>query len=1131
MSWRERLAKRPSSSGEAPEPGDLKHAVSLYLTGRLRPFELYRRLSGPRQEWWGYCQGTACGTVDELSVAELGEVFALIGREEPPQSPGAVTDGARAVHAVSQALAAYGNGDQRALLSEAASRWRNGPATPASARFSVDAAVAQVPLRLQDRTRSVLGLLGSGLHDRGGAMAAICALMLSGAAPKASSAVRVSVVLAVREQGRVGGVTGRLDVQVLPGGPAGLYPDPRAMTVQPTDAHFNRALHLAWQFAGGESESRCVLWRVTPDADVPGYGVDGGSLGTAFAISLQQLLKRRPASWLLSLATLRGFLTRLRPGCAITGELSDHRPPGSAHQTRQRGPWLASVGQMDAKLQAVGARRMRLVAPAGNKPASPREIPADVHVYWASTLRQADRYARRIRPVRTAATGLAALAVIGGSVGPVLAVHYNTAARQASAAAASAHDLEASNALAAQSEATGDADPVMARLEAVAAWRVRHTPAAMHAMLTAALLPWAAVLPSSDGTRVSAVAFSPHRDLLAAGTIGGTIQLWDATSRKPISQLLGATGNVESVTFSPDGTLLAAGTITGEVLVWDVASRRLAATLPASQAHSVTTVAFSPDGRSLAAGTLNGITQVWDLAARTLTAQFLAPGPYGSVNSVAFSPDGKLLAAGTSPEGIQLVDLGSGSPQAALPISTSSAVNSVAFTADGTLVAAESSGTIQLWNPGSRTLTGTLSDKGDILSVAVSRDGLLAADTWAGTTQVWDLATRTQRATLPAGSADAAETVAFSADGKYLATGTLPGTRLLEVGPDSVVSSAVASLPVGQAESVWSLAFDRTGRSLAVGTPGGTQLWDVTSGTLTRTLPRGTGTRVNALGFSPSGGLVAAGSDSGAIQLWDPASPGQAPTATLHVGAGNAIVNSVAFSPSGRFLAAGAQDGTVEAWDLASRPPARIATLSLGKHNLVSAVAFSPDGSTLAAGVADGTVRLWRVSAQALSPAGVLPAGGHNGVYSIAFRPAGTILAAATANGTIQLWNVGARRQITAPILAAKAYPALAFSHDGTTLIMGSATGIQLWDTGAERQVGVLPGNSTDNFFRAGALTTLSPEGTLLAIGTGQGTVQLWSMPYLTDPAGYLCGLAGQPFPQSEWASHAAGVPYQATCT
>jgi WD40 repeat protein len=1135
MSWRDRLAKRPSSSPETSEPGNLKNVMGLYLAGRLQPFRLYKQLNGPRQEWWKYCLGMACGTVEALSAEELSEVFTVISRQEPPQSPGAVTDAARAVHAVSRALAADGDADRRDLLNEAASRWRNGPATPtlaAAESFSVGAAVAQVPLGLRDRTQSVLGLLGNVLHDRGEAMAAICVLMLTGTVPDPRNAVQVSVVLAVREQGRFEGVTGRLEVQILPGGPVGLYPDPRAMTVQPTDEAFDRALRLAWQFAGGGSQSSCVLWRVTPDADVPGHGVDGSSLGTAFAISLQQLLKRRPASRLLSFATLRGFLTRLRPNCVVTGELSGQRPSGYDRQTMHRGPWLASVGHMDAKLKAVGIRHMRLVAPVGNKPASRGQMPADVHVYWAGTLRQADRYARRIRPVRTAATSLAVLAVIGGSVGPVLAVRYDAAARRQQAAAVSARDLEASNALAARSEATGDADPVMARLEAVAAWRVRHTATATHAMLTAALLPWAAVLPSSDGTRVNAVAFSPDRDLLAAGTIGGTIQLWDLATRKPTSHLLAAPGYVESVAFSPDGAFLAAGTIAGEISVWDIASRHVAFTLPAAQAHSVTSVAFSPDGRSLAAGTFNGSVQLWDLASRTLTAQFTVPGPLGSVSSVAFSLHDRLLAVGTSPSGIQLIDLSTGTPHAAPPISTSSAVNSVAFTSGDTLVAAESGGTIQLWNPQSRTFTGALAAKNDVLSVAVSPDGkLLAADTSAGTTQLWDLASGTQRATLPAGRPDMAQTVAFSADGKYLATGTLPGTRLLDVGPDSVVSSPVV-LPVGQGDSVWSLAFGRNGQSLAIGTIGGTELWDVASETVTGMLSSGPGAIVNALAFSPSGGLLAAGTNHSTVQLWNPASPGTAPTATLHVGTGSTFVNSVTFSPDGELLAAGTQDGTVETWNLASHTAAPIATFSLGKHDIVDSVAFSNDGSVLTAGADDGTIRLWHVTAQSLNPAGVLTVGGHSGVYSIAFRRTGTILAAAMSGGTIQLWDLTTRRQVVTPILAAETYPALAFSRDGTILIIGAPTGVQLWETGTEQQIGVLPDNSVGNLFHS-AIMALSPGGTLLAVGTGTGTVHLWNMPYLTDQpdlAAYLCGLAGQPFPQPQWAGDASGLPYQATC-
>jgi len=1142
MSWRDRLAKGLSPSAETSEPGDLKNAMGLYLAGRLQPFKLYKQLNGPQREWWKYCLGTARGTADELSAEELSEVFAVISRQEPPQSPGAVTDAAQAVYAVSRGLAADEDADQRYFLNEAASRWRNGPATPtlaAAASFSVDAAVAQVPLGLQDRTRSVLGLLGNVLHDRGEAMVAICALMLTGSTPNPRNSVRVSVVLAVREQGRVDGVTGNLEVQVLPGGPAGLYPDPRAMTIQPTDEAFDRALRLAWQFAGGDSQPSCVLWRVTPDADVPGHGIDGSSLGTPFAISLQQLLKHRPASRLLSFATLRGFLTRLRPGCVITGELSGHRPSGYAHRTLRRGPWLASVGHMDAKVKATGARHMRLVAPVGNKPASPGDIPAGVHVYWAGTLRQADRYARRIRPVRTAATSLAVLAVIGGSVGPAVAVHYDTAARQQQAAAASAHDLEVSNALAAQSEATGDADPVMARLEAVAAWRVRHTATATYAMLTAALLPWAAVLPSSDGTQVSAVAFSPRGELMATGTSGGTIQLCDLARKAACQRLPGTIKRVESVAFSSDGKLLAVGSADGPIQLFDVTSRKPAFTLPVGTNNAVYPVAFSPDGKLLAVGTLgadgSGSTQLWNIASRTLTTTLpavAAAHSVNAVNSVAFSSNSKLLAVGTGDGAVQLWDLTSPKPKVTAPVITGSDANSVALSADGKFLAVgTSNGKVQLWDLASRTLQATLPADSTyaVYSVAFSPDSkLLAVDTGSGTTQLWDLASRTLRATLPAGSLDTVTSVAFSADSKFLATGTLTGTRLSDIAADLAISSPVATLPVGKPGSIMSVALSDDGTLLAAGTGTGTvQLWDVTTRTLQATLPAGGNSWVLSVAFSPDGKLLAASTGTGTVRLWDVTT--RTLQATLPAGA-NSLVFSVAFSRGGKFLAASTGTGTVRLWNVTTRRPTVTATLPTGTSHAIGSVAFSPDGKFLAVGTSIGTVQLWDIASRKPTVAATLPIGITNEVWSAAFSPDGKLLAAETDNGTVRLWDVATRNQVTAtPILAKALISTVAFSADATTLAIGSGEGVQLWDASTSQQIGVLPVNSSD-YLLHGAFMAVSSQSALLAVATGAGDIQLWSTPYLIDTVPYLCALAGQSFPPGQWAKDAPGLPYTAAC-
>jgi WD40 repeat protein len=640
-----------ASGAEVPWPGDLREALALYQAGQLPAFKLYKRLTGPRPAWWGYCEGAARGTVEQLGEGELGQVFRVIDREEPPQSPRAVTDAVQAVYAVSRALAADGKGAPHELLNEAADRWRKGPEVPGqqpAAPFSIDVALAQVPLRFQDRARAVLSLLGGRLHDHGEAMAAICALLLAGATPDARRAVQVRVVLAVREQERVSGVTGRLDVQVLPGGPAGLYPDPRALTVQPVNAAFNRALHLAWQSAGGDSQQACVLWRVTPDADVPGYGIDGSSLGAAFAISLQQLLRRRPASRLFSLATLGGSLTRLRPSCAITGELSGERPDAYASLASHRGPWLASVGQLDAKLKAVAARQLRLVAPAANKPASPAEIPADVTVYWASTLRQADRYARRIRPVRTAVTALALAVLIGGSAGTAVALHYDSAAN---ARAAAQHAAALSAELVSLSTANLTTHLNIAQLLAVEATRIDNTPQAEAALFQAATASPHLERFIDVGAPVTALAAAADGNIVVAGTSGGELirfNLADGTHTQASAGHQPITG----ISVSADGSTVAA-TNGAREFAWTAASGRPPVAVAVS--GSAYWVAVSPSGRLVALLATQGNST-------TLAVENTGSG---ATASVAVQAGGRL--AFTSETGLIIDEYDGGFTQYAVP--------------------------------------------------------------------------------------------------------------------------------------------------------------------------------------------------------------------------------------------------------------------------------------------------------------------------------------------------------------------------------------------------------------------------------------------------------------------------------
>jgi WD40 repeat protein len=144
------------------------------------------------------------------------------------------------------------------------------------------------------------------------------------------------------------------------------------------------------------------------------------------------------------------------------------------------------------------------------------------------------------------------------------------------------------------------------------------------------------------------VAFSPDGKLLAA-SLGepkqrGRVVLWEASSGKQIWSHVEDNG-IPAVAFSPDGNSIAAGSYDHVARLLDPKTGAVLKTF-SGHGEAVRAVAFSPDGKALATASWDRTVKLWDLASGKvqLTLDF-TERPY----TVAFSPGGRwLMASGQS---------------------------------------------------------------------------------------------------------------------------------------------------------------------------------------------------------------------------------------------------------------------------------------------------------------------------------------------------------------------------------------------------------------------------------------------------------------------------------------------------
>jgi len=379
-----------------------------------------------------------------------------------------------------------------------------------------------------------------------------------------------------------------------------------------------------------------------------------------------------------------------------------------------------------------------------------------------------------------------------------------------------------------------------------------------------------------------------------------------------------------------------------------------------------------------------------------------------------------------------------------------------------------------------------------------------------------------------AGHEDEVNSVDYSSDGQYLASGSDDGT--VRIWDTRTGEEAMAPLRSNDGK-VLSVSFAPDGQRVASGGEGEIiHVWNIVTGRETLPPLRGHSSWVQSVAFSPDGKLIASGSDDTTVRLWNSETGQEVSVMNGHTD----YVHEIAFSPDGRLVASVSKDKTVRLWNPHTNEPA--GDPLIGLENAGRCVGFSPNGKWLAAGSEDDhRIRLWDMETLELTPTiitghifpitlafssdgsqlwssaeryriqswdpqtgrehpGSSLAGHSTWIRSIRLSPDGVFLASTSADGTIRIWEPVIRIDAPGAVQLLQTHSdgvnSVGVSHDGRLIASGSRdTSVRIWD--ASTGVAMLPpllGHRAEVY-----VVAISPDSFLIASVSADRTVRLWN--------------------------------------
>ena len=601
--------------------------------------------------------------------------------------------------------------------------------------------------------------------------------------------------------------------------------------------------------------------------------------------------------------------------------------------------------------------------------------------------------------------------------------------------------------------------------------------------------------------------------------------------------------DLDSVALSPDGTYFAAGTGMG-LWFYDV-STMTAIALWETERGLISPVDISPDGKSIAIANWDGIVKVMDVQSGEIITQVERYKLYSFVEFLAFSPDGQLIASAPWQQGVEVLDVQSGECITQIQLEPINAkfniYAGVEFSPNGQYLTITetpinaNNGGYTLSRDGSQTAvwdpwTGELIAKLPGKKFAFSPDSRLIACACPDDTAkdaddlhqlfilIWDIATSKRVAYFKAHE-HWIDVVTFSPCGQFIVSADRGGNlRVWDIGkgapkedwthngidpkrwdmdywgakfydlefsmarlvpsysmegdlfavvfPDSTNTvevwdverreklKSIERLP-GSVGSIWLAKCPALATAWVLHNKSGNS--DKTNGWVTLREPTfrsRTDSDLDSMWFSQDGQTIVSDSNGGGPIIWEiPQKHKQSFVVKLQ-----AKINRVKYSDTARknaFTTLTSEQRTEQkqAWETLKKDP-RFAAIDWSKKtdSRTYSITVSPDGNIIATGHY-GEIRLWNIEEPI--PLDAIPQP-KNSIkpYALAFSPCGKYIVSGT------WWQKGMKKMA-----------------------------IRLWDVATGENIYTFWGHTTDVQSFA-----FSPDGTLLASGSFDGTILLWDV-------------------------------------